>query len=96
MSDICSAIDNLQLVSFSYHGYPRVVEPHTFGVDSRDHYALRAYQVRGGSRSGRVPDWRFFHSAEMFSVTVLSESFSGARLGYKKDDKAFATIRCQL
>ena len=96
MSDICSAIHNLQLISFSYHGHSRVVEPHTYGIDSKGHYSLRAYQVRGRSRSGRVPDWRLFHRADMHGVTVLSETFSGARYGYKKGDKAFNTIQCQL
>jgi len=31
--DIEFAIQHKQLLSFSYGGYPRVVEPHTYGTD---------------------------------------------------------------
>ncbi len=96
MTDICPAINNLQLISFSYHGYSRVVEPHTYGVNTKGHRALRAYQVRGESRTGRVPDWRYFRRDEMYDETVLQETFEGPRPGYKRGDKAFETIFCQL
>ena len=96
MPDICQAINDLQLISFRYGGSDRVVEPHTYGIDSKRHYALRAYQVRGGSQSGEHKGWKLFHREEMHGVTVLLETFSGARRGYKRGDKAFDTIRCQL
>ncbi len=96
MTDICPAINNLQLISFTYDGYSRVVEPHTFGEDKKGHSFLRAYQVRGGSKSGQVPDWRFFHRDEMYGVSVLQETFAGPRSGYKRGDEAFDTIFCQL
>lgn len=46
---IKTAIQNKQLLSFIYDGYPRVVEPHTYGLDKKGHPALRTYQIRGGS-----------------------------------------------
>lgn len=55
---IASAINNRQLLSFSYDGYPRIVEPHTYGTDTKSHTALRAYQVRGGSESGEYVGWK--------------------------------------
>jgi hypothetical protein len=96
MSDICIAIGNLQLIGFSYLGHERVVEPHTYGVDKKGHRTLRAYQVRGSSRSGRVPDWRIFHERDMQFVSVLQETFEGPRREYKRGDKFFSTIHCEL
>jgi len=93
---ISSAIKNLQLLSFTYDGYPRVVEPHTYGVDNNGHKAIRAYQVRGGSESGEYVGWKIFHISEMRQLSVLSEHFSGARPKYKRGDSAFTTILAQL
>lgn len=96
MTDICQAIDDMCLIRFSYEGYPRTVEPHTYGVDTKGHRALRAYQVRGESKSGRVPGWRPFRRDKMHGTTVLQETFEGPRNGYKKGDSLFSTILCEL
>jgi hypothetical protein len=93
---IATAIANLQLLSFDYEGHSRVVEPHTYGTDSKGHLALRAYQVRGGSRSNTSEGWRMFHEREMRNLTVLSESFSGPRPKYKRGDSQFQSIIAQL
>lgn len=93
---IASAIQNLQLLSFTYDGFSRVVEPHTYGIDTKGHPALRAYQVRGGSESGEYVGWKLFHVNEMRGLTVLSEHFAGARPKYKRGDSAFSTIHAQL
>jgi hypothetical protein len=93
---IPAAIQNKQLLSFSYDGYSRTVEPHTYGVDTKGHRALRAYQVAGGSDSGQFTGWKIFHANEMRNLTVLPAQFSGPRQGYKRGDKAFAAIHAQL
>lgn len=93
---IASAIQNLQLLSFTYDGYSRLVEPHTYGIDTKGHAALRAYQVRGGSESGEYVGWKLFHVSEMRGLTVLQEHFAGARPKYKRGDSTFSTIYAQL
>ena len=93
---IASAIRNRQLLSCSYDGFARVVEPHTYGIDSKGHYAVRAYQVRGGSESGEFVGWKLFHVSEMHQLSVLAERFSGPRPKYKRGDKAFTTINAEL
>lgn len=93
---ISSSIKNLQLLSFTYDGFSRVVEPHTYGIDTKCHAALRAYQVRGGSESGEYVGWKLFHVNEMHGLTVLQEHFAGARPKYKRGDSAFSTIHAQL
>ncbi len=93
---IATAIQGRNLLSFIYDGFQRTVEPHTFGVDAKGHPALRAYQVSGGSDSGEYIGWKLFHANEMRGVTMQPQKFAGPRPGYKRGDKAFASIRAQL
>lgn len=39
---IATAIQGRNLLSFMYDGYRRMVEPHTCGMDTKGHMALRA------------------------------------------------------
>ena len=96
MNDICEAISDLHLISFTYDGYYRVVEPHTYGVDTKGQPALRAYQVQGDGKSGPLSDWRLFRRDKMHGVTVLQKTFAGPRDGYRKGDPFFSTILCEL
>lgn len=93
---ITTAIQGRNLLSFIYDGYPRTVEPHTYGRDIRGHSALRAYQVAGGSESGQYIGWKLFHCNDMHGVTVQPQTFSGPREGYKRGDKAFKSIMAQV
>jgi hypothetical protein len=94
--NISSAIANLKLLGFDYRGFARVVEPHTYGIGSNGLHTLRAYQVRGASRSKNPSNWRMFHEKDMKGVTVLDEGFAGARPDYKRGDRWFRTIIAQL
>ena len=54
---IINAINNMEILSFTYKGNPRVVEPHAYGMGSDGDDLLRAYQaeviaVPAGCRSG--------------------------------------------
>jgi len=93
---IATAIQGRNLLSFMYDGFRRTVEPHTYGMDTKGHMALRAYQVGGGSESGEFVGWKLFHAHEMLGVTVQPQTFAGPRPGYKRGDKAFISIRVQL
>jgi len=93
---VATAIQGRNLLSFIYDGYRRTVEPHTYGTDMQGHSALRAYQVAGGSESRQYVGWKLFHSNKMQGVTVQLQTFSGPRPGYKRGDKAFASILAQL
>ncbi len=96
MSSVSQAIKERRLVSFTYDGYLRTVEPHTHGVDTKGHNAMRAYQVSGGSVSGERHGWKLFHMAAVSDLVVLSKTFSGPRRGYKRGDNAFRLIHAQL
>jgi len=76
---IIAAIKEKKVLSFTYSGYPRVVEPHIFGIDGGAQQLL-GYQIRGSSKSGRaLPEWRRFSISEMRNLQILNESFPGRR-----------------
>ena len=93
---IAAAIRRRRLLSFSYGGHRRVVEPHIIGTDGKGHMALSAYQVRGGSESGTGVGWKLFHVDELHRVMLLQETFAGPRPDYNRGDKVFASVRAQL
>lgn len=93
---IAKAIQNHNLLSFSYDGFPREVEPHCLGIDKKGHPALRAYQVSGGSESGEYVGWKMFHVNEIVNLVVLEKTFQNPRQGYKRGDTAFARIIEQI
>lgn len=93
---IAAAIQGRNLLSFMYDGFHRTVEPHAYGMDTKGHMALRAYQVSGGSNSGEYVGWKLFHVHEMLSVSIQPLVFAGPRPGFRRGDKAFASIIAQL
>jgi len=93
---ICKAIENKNLLEFNYKGYYRVVEPFTFGINTKDNEVLSAFQVKGESESGNRPMWRLFDLEKIENMRVLSENFSGHRDGYKKNDSRMDRIYCEI
>lgn len=93
---ITSAIRNKKLISFRYHGHERTAEPHTYGLDLKDHRAVCAFQVSGGSSSGVDVGWKTFHIDQMEDLTILADSFSRARNGYQRGDRSFNKIIAEL
>ena len=55
---LAQAIEKRRVVTFTYDGCFRVVEPFLLGTTTAGRPALRAYQTAGGSRSGTVPGWQ--------------------------------------
>ena len=94
--DIASAIRDRQLISFTYGGFQRTVEPHTLGIDSKGHEALCGYQVSGGSKSGDAVGWKTFRVNEMRDMTVLTSRHFRARPDYVQGDAAFRVIHAEL
>jgi hypothetical protein len=95
-SDIEVAIEDRHLLQFRYDGFTRLVEPYAFGVSNRGRYTLRAYQVEGGSDSGRTEGWKLFHVADMESIVVTPRPFPAPRPEYRRDDRVFARIISQV
>jgi hypothetical protein len=93
---IASAIRNRLLIRFSYDGYLRTVEPHAYGIDGKNSYLLRGYQVAGGSESGEFVGWKLFREDSMVALRVSNDSFAGPRPDYKRGDKAIRSIIAEL
>lgn len=94
--EIVKAIEARTLIAFDYHGRRRVVEPHDLGV-IHGATQLLGYQVRGGSESGGIPEWRRFDVAEIKNLAVSVHSFPAPREAWVKSkpewDRRIAAVR---
>lgn len=68
------AIRERRLVQFHLHGLLRVAAPHMLGRH-RGVTHLLAFQVRGESKSGGLPDWRRAKLPEVTELVLLDERF---------------------
>lgn len=93
---ISQAIRDKKVLTFTYDGYSRTVEPHCHGITTAGNEALRCYQTAGGSSSGNVPGWHMMTIKKILGLSLSQAIFSGPRDGYKKDDKDMPTIFVQL
>ena len=93
---IIDAIKNRRILSLQYHGFNRLVEPHTYGINKVGHAVLSCYQVAGGSRSNAVPDWKLFLIRDALAISMTDTVFQGVRPGYKRDTKTMQRIYAQL
>jgi hypothetical protein len=72
------AIATKRLLKFSLYGLVRIAEPHDYGIRGGAPQLL-AYQVRGGTRSGKLPAWRWVALDRASDFEVLDETFPGSR-----------------
>jgi hypothetical protein len=73
-----SAIAERRLISFELNGFPRIGEPHDYGVVNGAP-KLFFYQTGGRSRSGRPLGWRWAEIARMSDLKILERQFPGSR-----------------
>ncbi len=92
---IKEAIKNKQILSFSYDGMNRVVEPHALGITSKENTVLRCYQIQGGHKNNNHT-WDLCSLKKIVNLSTTGNTFIGPRLGYKKGDKAMITILAEL
>lgn len=93
---LISAIQLRRVVTLTYQGYTRTVEPHCIGVDKHGVAKLRCFQTSGGSNSGNPVDWKLFIVREIHSASMSEAVFSSARPGYRRGDSAMRRIDAQL
>jgi hypothetical protein len=77
-SAIRSAIANKDVIEFTYQGYPRVAEPHVYGILRGKRHIL-VYQTGGLTSSGSVPDWRLVDINDISGLKVTGTKFAGPR-----------------
>src|SRR5882757_4722166 len=61
-----------------YDGFLRDVEPHDYGKQKGE-IKLFCYQVGGGSRSGKLPEWRMFLAGKITGAELADSTFPGPR-----------------
>ena len=93
---ITQAIREMKLISLTYKGINRVVEPHAYGLSAKGNELLRCYQVQGSHTSIKQHDWDLLTVSKIENLNVLSDGFASARPDYKKNDKHIPTIYAQL
>jgi hypothetical protein len=75
---LCAAITERRLVAFDLDGFPRIAEPHDYGII--DGVArLFFYQIGGQSRSGRPIGWRWALLPKISNLHLLGDTFPGTR-----------------
>ena len=78
-SAIRAAIENKELIEFTYKGFQRIAEPHIYGVH-KGKKQLLVYQVGGNASSGKIPDWRKIALDDISNFRVLvGQKFPGPR-----------------
>lgn len=96
-SKICEAIENQNLLEFSYKERIRLVEPHTLGINLKDNEVLSAYQVGGESDSIEIPNWGLFTILKISNLKIMAETFEPRFVeGYKRDSIRMKTIIREL
>ncbi len=92
----CDALAAKKRLEIRYDGLSRVVEVHAVGTTAEGNPVMRAWQVRGGSKSGKTSGWKLLSLEKTWAYAILDESSDAPRTGYKRGDKAIAMIRCQI
>jgi hypothetical protein len=92
---ISEAIQKKTILELRYHGFSRIVEPHTYDRDKSGDEILRCYQVSGGSESGERSGWKLLKVGEVYSLHITPGCFL-PRPGYRRNDKAMEYVFCQL
>lgn len=81
---LTAAIEQRRIVTFTYQGFPRRVQPAAYGIGNRKgKETLHAYQIGGASQRGDIPHWRNFHVEQIESLAVLDEVFGPNPPGFQ-------------
>jgi hypothetical protein len=97
---ICQAIHGHNVISFYYTGDSlpgfRTVEPHMIAYNPKDALCLSAWFLSGTSKSG-TQGFKEYKMDFVSQVTVLEQTFAGARPGYQPDGgNRFHNVQCGL
>ena len=93
--DICEAIRLKRIIRLTYNGTVRQAEPYIFGILNTGAEALSAYQLSGGSVSGRPEGWKYYYLERISDAVVTGEGFV-ERPSYNPEDKRFRDKYCRI
>lgn len=95
LNTIINAIRNRQVLTFTYSGLVRVVEPHAVGVSTKGNDVLRCYQI-AGSHVTPGHEWDFCILSKIRGLQSTGKNFTGNRPDYKRNDPHMRFIYEQL
>ncbi len=95
---ICETIRLHHRLVFVYQGLARVVEPYCHGTGNEGRELLRAIQVAGASRSGRlkVQSGKLWVVDKMKEIRSTGQEFVPDDPHYNPDDSAMRVIHCRI
>ena len=92
---IIAAIKNRQVLTFTYSGLARVVEPHAVGVSTAGNQILRCFQTSGRHVTAGH-EWDLCTLSGINALAANGDSFVGERPGYKRGDRGMTQIYAEL
>jgi len=95
---ICETIQSHHRLAFVYQGLARVVEPYCHGISTTGFEVLRAIQIAGESRSGRLKasSGKLWLVGKMQEVRSTGQEFVPSDPHYNPDDTAMRLIHCRV
>src|SRR3972149_7359095 len=75
---ILSALSSRNIIGFTYDGRVRVCEVHVLGMANGVKQIL-CYQLSGGSKRGKIPNWRRFDLGSLHDLEVREQTHDGKR-----------------
>ncbi|MDT0641818.1 hypothetical protein RM553_03135 [Zunongwangia sp. F363] len=93
---IVNAIENGNLLEFTYHEHYRLVEPHRYGMFKSGNQILLAYQIKGTGEKSEIPGWKMFRVAEIKNLKISNSGFTGTRPGYETGKTDMELIYAEL
>lgn len=90
------ALRTRSVVTFTYKGQARTVEPHALGKAGDDKPALLAWQTSGGSNTEPPPGWRVFLVAEIAGLKVTEKKFEKPRADYSAKARGLKSVEVEV
>ncbi|MEN5313528.1 hypothetical protein [Pseudomonas koreensis] len=92
---IIDAISNYQVLTFTYSGIPRVVEPHAVGLSRTGKEVIRCFQTHGGHVTPGH-EWDLCELNKISDLKISGATFHTPRPGYRRGDSHMTHIFAEL
>lgn len=85
------AIENKNMIIFSYNGFKRRAEPYHYGI-LNEILQLHSYQVSNGSKSKHLPSWKNFKLKNIKHLLIEDDSRFEERSDYHPENANYSLI----
>lgn len=93
---IISAIRQMSVLRFYYNGKLRTVEPQTYGLSTKGHEVLRAYERPASNHSKRSGMAKLFDLKKISGLRETGQTFQEALSAHNPDDSAMVEVFATL